>query len=109
MAMADELLERGEDRSWASVWWGYGAVHHDLSDEAYDRALDLLCRVDRSADARAAALMLRAEIESAQAIEAGGSPDPQRQAELLSEAVALAPEWPSLRLRLAYPCERSVR
>jgi hypothetical protein len=103
MEIADELLGRGEERSWASVWWGYGAVHHDLSDDAYARALELLARVDRSDDARAAALMLVAEIESTQAIEAGRSPDPRRQAELLSEAVALAPGWPSLRLRLAYP------
>jgi hypothetical protein len=103
MTTAETLLERGEARSWASVWWAYGAVHHDLSDEAYAKALDLLAHVQRPDAARAAALMLRAEIESTQAIDAGGSPDARRQAELLSEAVALAPEWPSLRLRLAYP------
>lgn len=103
MTIAAAMVELGEDRSWASVWWAYGAVHHDLSDEAYARALDLLARVDRSEEARAAALMLIAEIESTQAIDAGGSPDPRRQAELLSEAVALAPAWPSLRLRFAYP------
>lgn len=102
MSIAEELLERGEDRSWASVWWAYGALHHDLSDEAYARALDFLARVDRPTEARAAALMLMAEIESTQAIEAGGSPDARRQAELLSVAVALAPSWPSLHLRLAY-------
>lgn len=103
MAISGALVELGEDRSWASVWWAYGAVHHDLSDEALARALDLLARVDRSGSARAAALMLRAEIESTQAIQAGGSPDPRQQADLLSEAVAVAPTWPSLRLRLAYP------
>lgn len=103
MAIAGALIELGEDRSWASVWWAYGAVHHDLSDEAYARALELLARVDRSENARAAALMFIAEIESTQAIDAGSSPDPRRQATLLSEAVALAPLWPSLRLRVAYP------
>jgi hypothetical protein len=102
MRLAEELLERGGDRSWASVWWAYGAVHHDLSDEAYARALDLLARVDRPEEARAAALMLIAEIESTQAIESGGGPDAARQAALLSEATAIAPAWPSLRLRLAY-------
>lgn len=103
MVISGALVELGEDRSWASVWWAYGAVHHDLSDQAYARALDLLARVDRSEDARAAALMLIAEIESTRAIGAGDSPDPRRQAELISDAVALAPQWPSLRLRLAYP------
>lgn len=103
MRLAEELLERGEDRSWASVWWAYGAVHHDLSDEAYARALELLARIDRPDEARAAALMLIAEIESTQAIENGGSPDAARQASLLSAATAIAPAWPSLRLRLAYP------
>jgi len=60
-------VELGEDRSWASVWWAYGALHHELSDEALVRALELLVRVDRSADARAAALMLQAAIKVAQA------------------------------------------
>ncbi len=102
MALSNDLVARGEDSSWASVWWAYGAVHHDLSDEAYARALELLSRVDRPDEARAAALMLTAEIESTQAFEAGATPDPARQAELLSEARSIAPAWPSVRLRLAY-------
>lgn len=60
-------VELGEDRSWASVWWAYGALHHELSDGALAMALELLVRVDRSADARAAALMLQAAIKVAQA------------------------------------------
>lgn len=103
MALADQLVTDGEDRSWASVWWAYGAVHYDLRDEAYDRALELLARVDRSEEARAAALMLTAEIESTSATDHGRSPDPVRQVELLGAAIAIAPDWPSLRLRVAYP------
>lgn len=104
MTIADALIELGEDRSWASVWWAYGAVHHDLSDSGYERALGLLAGVDGSPGARAAALMLRAEIESTRAIEQGISPDVRRQAELLSEAVDLAPDWPNLRIRLTRAC-----
>lgn len=103
MALADDLIGDGEGSSWASVWWAYGAVHHDLSNEAYARALELLSRVDRPDEARAAALMLTAEIESTQAFEAGDTPDPVRQTELLCEARSIAPSWPSVRLRLAYP------
>jgi hypothetical protein len=101
MVMAAALEALGEDRSWASVWWAYGAIHYDMSDEALDRALDLLSRVDRSDDARAAAIMLRAEILQSKAIYASVEPSIQEQFELLEEAVSLAPEWPSLRLRLA--------
>lgn len=101
MTIADALVAVGESRSWASVWWAYGAIHFDLSDEAYARALELLAKVDRPSEARAAALMLRAEIESTRAIEANRSPDERRQLELLSEALAHAPGWPNLRVRLA--------
>jgi tetratricopeptide (TPR) repeat protein len=101
MVIADGLLELGEDRSWASVWWAYGAVHHDLSDEACARALELLGRVDRSDPARAAALMLTAEIESTSAIQTGKTPDARRQIALLSQALELAPDWPALHARLA--------
>jgi hypothetical protein len=107
MALAAELLERGEERSWAPVWWAYGAIHHELTDEAYARALELLSHVDASPAARAAALMLQAEIESTSAIEHGGEPDPQRQAELLRAATELEPEWPALRLRLAQALHRT--
>lgn len=101
MTIAAALLEGGEERSWAAVWWAYGAIHHDLSDEAYARALELLPHVDAMPAARAAALMLQAEIEYTSAVEHGGDPDPARQVELLVEAVGLAPEWPSLHQRVA--------
>jgi len=67
MVIAYALVELGEDRSWASVWWAYGALHHEMSAEALDTALEFLDRVDHPAEARAAALMLRAEIKDAQA------------------------------------------
>lgn len=102
MTIADALVALGEDRSWASVWWAYGAIHHDLSNEAYERALDLLGRVDASDEARAAALMLRAEIEATAAYESQRPPDHRRQSELLTRAVELAPDWPNLHLRLAH-------
>jgi hypothetical protein len=101
MMIADALGELGEDRSWASVWWAYGAIHHDLSDEGFDRALELLARVEGTPDARAAALMLRAEIRLTQAIYQGAEPDHDEQVQLLSDAAALAPDWPNLRVRLA--------
>jgi hypothetical protein len=101
MTIAAALAELGEDRGWASVWWAYGAVHYDLSDEGYATALERLEKVDASGDARAAALMLRAEIEFTQAIQHDAEPDGRKQVEFLSEAVALAPEWPLLRVRLA--------
>jgi len=104
MTIANALIALGEDRSWATVWWAYGAIHHDLSDESYQRALKLLEKVNRSSQARAAGLMLRAEIESTSAIEQGDSPEPQRQLTLLAEAVTLAPDWPNLHIRLAYAC-----
>lgn len=101
MIIAAALAELGEDQDWASVWWAYGAIHYDLSDEAYARALELLGCVDASVEARAVALMLCAEIKFTQAIEHDAEPDEQEQVELLTEAVALAPQWPLLRVRLA--------
>ncbi len=101
MVIADALAELGEDRSWASVWWAYGAIHHDLSDEALERAGDLLERVDRFDQAQAAALMLRAEIRYTQALYRDAEPDQNEQLGILSEAVGLAPEWPNIRVRLA--------
>ena len=101
MAAADALIARGEDRSWASVWWAYAALHHDMSDEALARAFDLLARVETTSEARAAALMLQAEIRMAQAAYAAEDPAAEEQQSLLEKAVALMPDWPSLRLRLA--------
>lgn len=101
MTIAAALAELGEDRGWASIWWAYGAIHYDLTDAAYERALELLGRVDASDEARAAALMLRAQIRFTQAIYREAEPDGPEQVELLTEAVNLAPEWPLLRVRLA--------
>ena len=61
----------------------------------------LLAKVEAPEQACAAALMLRAEIRFTQAIQSGDEPDQIEQAELLSEAVALAPDWPNLCARLA--------
>ncbi len=104
MVVADALLSLGQDRSWASVWWAYGALHHDLSDEALSRALDLLRCVDHPDEARAAALMLQAEVKGKQAAYGSMDSPPGEQRLLLEEAVKLAPTWPSLRLRLARAC-----
>src|SRR3954447_24964818 len=41
MIIASALAELGEDRSWASIWWPYGALRYDMSDEALDKAFDL--------------------------------------------------------------------
>lgn len=101
MAVSDALIARGEDRSWASVWWAYAALHYDMSDEALERAFDLLARVETPSEARAAALMLQAEIRMTQAAYAAEDPAAEEQQSLLEEAVALVPDWPSLRLRLA--------
>lgn len=101
MIVADALIACGEDRSWASVWWAYAALHYDMSDEALERAAELLARVDRPSEARAAGLMLRAEIQMTQSAYASTSPSSAEQHLLLAEAVSLAPQWPSLRLRLA--------
>lgn len=101
MALSDALIDKGEEDSWASVWWAYGAIHTILSDEACERALDLLTKVDRSEPARAAALMLTAEIEFTSALQSGHELDPERQLQLLAQAVELAPRWPALRLRIA--------
>jgi hypothetical protein len=101
MTIAAALAELGEDRSWASVWWAYGAIHHDLRDEAYNRALVMLAKVDASDEARAAALMLRAEIKFTQAVQGGSEPASQEQVELLLPAANLVPDWPNLRVRLA--------
>lgn len=54
MIVAEALIGCGEARSWASVWWAYAALHCDMSDEALRKALDLLARVDRPSEARAA-------------------------------------------------------
>jgi tetratricopeptide (TPR) repeat protein len=101
MTISAALGELGEDRSWASVWWAYGVIHHDLSDEGFARALELLARVDRPAEARAAALMLRAEIKLTQAVYRDAEPDDDEQVTMLSEAAKLAPDWPNVRVRLA--------
>jgi hypothetical protein len=105
MTVADGLIACGEDRSWASVWWAYGALHYEMSDEALERGLHLLARVDRPAEARAAALMLQAEIKMTQAAYSQSDPSPQEQRVLLEEAASLAPDWPSLQLRLARACK----
>jgi hypothetical protein len=104
LVIAAALVGLGERRSWASVWWAYGALHHELSDEALARADELLGDVREPDEARAAALMLRAEIRFTQAVYAESSPSPDEQRRLLQDAVALAPGWPSLHLRLARAC-----
>ena len=104
MTVASALLGYGQDRSWASVWWAYGALHHDMSEESLERALDLLARVDTPNEARAAALMLQAEIKMTQAAYSSSDPSPAEQQSLLDDAVSRAPDWPSLRLRLARAC-----
>jgi hypothetical protein len=101
MTVSWALAELGEDRSWASVWWAYGAVHHDLSDEAFERALTLLAKVDASPEARAAALMLWAEIRFTQTTYSDADVDRDEQVKVLTEAASLVPTWPSLRVRLA--------
>lgn len=101
MTIAAALIELGERRSWASVWWSYGALHHDLSDEALARALELLEGVTGPDEARAAALMLRAEIAFQQDVYAQTSHSPDEQRRLLEAAAALVPGWPSLHIRLA--------
>lgn len=101
MTIASALAELGEDRTWASVWWAYGAIHYDLSDEALARALQLLAKVDEPDEAQAAALMLRAEIKFTQAVQRDAEPELQEQVKLLSQAAKLAPEWPNVRVRLA--------
>ncbi len=105
MTIAEALVELGEDRSWASVWWSYGALHHDLSDAALEKSLGLLTRVDRPTSARAAALMLQAEIKYKQAVYAETDPSPTDQRTLLDKAAALAPQWPELHVRLAHACK----
>lgn len=101
MLVSDALIELGEADSWASVWWSYGAVHYDLTDEAYARAIDLLAGVVRSAAARAAALVLRAEVAFTAANEQRRPQDIPAQIEMLREAAALRPDWPAPCLRLA--------
>lgn len=105
MIVAEALLACGQDRSWASVWWAYAALHYDMSDEALQRALGLLARVVIPSEARAAALMLQAEIKMTQAAYASADPPAAEQRSLLEDAVSLAPAWPSLRLRLARACK----
>jgi hypothetical protein len=101
MVIADALITCGEDRSWPSVWWAYAALHYDMRDEALDRAIGLLESVEHPTEAVAAALMLRAEIKMTQAAYASTDPSAVEQESLLERAVALAPKWPALRLRLA--------
>lgn len=101
MTISLALAELGEDRSWASVWWAFGALHHDLSDEAFERALEMLGNVSEPAPACAAALMLAAEIRLTQAAYRDEDPDQAAQVDALTEAAKLAPNWPSLRVRLA--------
>jgi tetratricopeptide (TPR) repeat protein len=101
MTIASALASLGEDRSWASVWWAYGALHHDLSDDALERGLELLAKVDQPDEARAAAQMLIAEIKFRQAINRNTEPNPHEQVQLLAQAAGLAPEWPNVRVRLA--------
>jgi hypothetical protein len=72
MTIAAALAELGEEQTWASVWWSHGAIHHDLSNGALAKALELLLAVTTAEAARAAALMLRAEIKLTQALDAGG-------------------------------------
>jgi hypothetical protein len=103
--IASGLLDLGEDRSWASVWLAYRALHHEMSDQALARALEFLLRVDHPAEARAAALMLIAEITNTRAVYAQTDPSHGEQRALLAEAVTLAPDWPALRLRLARACK----
>jgi len=95
------LVELGEDRSWASVWFAYGALHHDLSDEALNHALELLARVEGPADCKAAALMLDAEVRYSLAVYSETEPSHSDQVALMAKAVALVPTWPNLHIRLA--------
>jgi hypothetical protein len=105
MIIAEALVRCGQGQSWASVWWAYAALHYDMSDEALHKALGLLARVDTPGEARAAALMLQAEIKMTQATYMSADPSSREQRSLLEDAVSLAPEWPSLRLRLARACK----
>lgn len=101
MTIAGALLELGEERSWASVWWAYGAIHHELSDDALASAQALLAGVDGEALCRAAALMLQAEVETTVAAQHGEEPPHAKHYAMLREAIALAPDWPSLHVRIA--------
>jgi len=101
MIVADALIASGQDRTWASVWWGYAALHYDMSDDALRRAAHLLRDVDGPREARAAALMLRAEIMMTQASYGLVSPSPSEERSLLEVAVSLEPTWLSLHMRLA--------
>lgn len=95
------LLDVLDDRAWAAVWWSYGAIHHLLDDESLARARDLLRDVRAPRDARASALMLRAEIINTLAIWQETDRDEPLQVRLLEEALAIAPDWPALHIRLA--------
>lgn len=101
MTITRALVELGEGRSWASVWFAYGALHHDLSNEAFNRALELLEQVEAPAECKAAALMLDAEIRYSLAVYDETEPSHTDQIERLAEAVGLVPTWPNLHLRLA--------
>ncbi|MFT4049169.1 MAG: hypothetical protein QM648_04940 [Solirubrobacterales bacterium] len=85
MKLAEELIARGETDTWASVWWAYGAIHYDLGDEALEAALGKLATVSEPVGARAAALLLTAEIESTIAIQFGGRPEAERQLSFLAQ------------------------
>jgi tetratricopeptide (TPR) repeat protein len=101
MTISRALVELGEGRSWASVWFAYGALHHDLSDEALSRALELLAQVEGPAECKAAALMLDAEVRYSLAVYSETEPSHSDQVALMAEAVALVPNWPNLHVRLA--------
>jgi hypothetical protein len=107
MTVSAALVELGEHNSWAAVWWAYAALYHGLSDAALAQAARWLRRVDRPAAARAAALMLRADIESKIAAYAGKEPPTQTQRQLLEEATLQAPIGPlrtsGLRMRTRPP------
>ncbi len=103
MRLSEELVEAGDGGTWASVWWAYGAIHYELTRESYDLALIRLAEVVDPGYAVAASLMLTAEIELTRAIESKEKVDNDRQVDLLAQARAFAPDWPSIHLRMAYP------
>lgn len=100
MQLSRDLIERGNSNSWASVWWAYGALNFDLSDEAWDEALRLLSRVDHPPEAQGAAKMLTAAVEATISIYSGAAADPERQVALHKEALSFCPDWPKIHLLL---------
>lgn len=107
MTVAAALMELGERDSWATVWWAYGALNHDLSDAALQSAMETLGDVVRPRLARAAALMLKAQTAYTLAIRSERPPATDEQRQLLEAAFELAPTWPELRVRLARACKES--